>query len=442
MSSLENGHQRLVYVITYSRADTEKFPTRQSFAEAVLQGWQSCGLVVLHWVVSLEAHEETERDDQLNRYHFHMALKLAKRGRWLQVRRFLDENFSIKVNFSDNHNTYYSAYKYVTKEDTEPLYSQQHPRLSSVPRTEKALATKKRKAREESSMRQRKARKEKSLSVYDVTQIIMAKKIKTRLQLVCLAVEQNREGKSSLAEFIANKACKVDEALAIAKEFSEAETRYGRSKKTRLQLLHETKEGECCDGCEGRWFQAAVEVLCNNDISVVAFCKAVHTALRNGRGKYQNIFIHGPANSGKTFILSPLKSIYRTFCNPATGTFAWMGVEEAEVILLNDFRWSPAVIAWADLLQALEGDTVHFPAPKNFWNRDFELSDDTPFFATSDAPLVLIKGGCVDRINTEMMDVRWRFFYFWKQIPQSDQVSLNPCGRCFARLVFENVDDV
>ena len=78
------------------------------------------------------------------------------------------------------------------------------------------------------------------MSVYDVTQLIQAKKITTRLELVCLAVEQEREGKTSVAQFIANKGTKaVDEALAIAKEFSEAEAKLARSKKTRIQLLEE-----------------------------------------------------------------------------------------------------------------------------------------------------------------------------------------------------------
>ena len=44
--------------------------------------------------------------------------------------------------------------------------------------------------------------------------------------------------------------------------------------------------------------------------------------------------------------------LYRTILvHFETGTFAWLGAEEAEVIFLNDFRWSQAVIAWADLLQ-------------------------------------------------------------------------------------------
>ena len=82
-------------------------------------------------------------------------------------------------------------------------------------------------------------------------------------------------------------------------------------------------------------------------------------------------------------MLSPLKEIFNTFCNPATGTFTWVGVEEAEIILLNDFRWKPSIIAWADMLQLLEGDIVHLPAPKNFSKHDIELSKDTPVFDPS-----------------------------------------------------------
>ena len=80
------------------------------------------------------------------------------------------------------------------------------------------------------------------MSVYDIKQLIQAKKITTRLKLVCLAIEQERKGKTSVAEFISNKGTNaVDEALAIAKEFGEAEAKFARSKKTRVQLLEEYK---------------------------------------------------------------------------------------------------------------------------------------------------------------------------------------------------------
>ena len=61
-----------------------------------------------------------------------MAVKLAKRGRWLQVRNYLDERYGILVNISDNHSSYYTAYQYVTKEDHEALHSPKHPDLSDV----------------------------------------------------------------------------------------------------------------------------------------------------------------------------------------------------------------------------------------------------------------------------------------------------------------------
>ena len=104
--------------------------------------------------------------------------------------------------------------------------------------------------------------------------------------------------------------------------------------------------------------------------------------------------------------------IYKAFSNPAPGLFARIGLEEAEIIYLNDFWWHPKIIAWPQFLQALEGDTVHLPAPKNLCSKDIELSKDTPFSATSDAPLVLVKGGAMDRGNAEIMNCRWVFFPF------------------------------
>ena len=129
MADLGKQQQRIVYILTYSRADINKFPTRKSFADAVLQAWMASGYAVEHWVVSLEEHSmEQSGSEAINRpYHYHMALKLKRRGRWIQVRKYLEKEFGIQVNFSDHHNTYYSGYRYITKEDEEPLHSEPHP---------------------------------------------------------------------------------------------------------------------------------------------------------------------------------------------------------------------------------------------------------------------------------------------------------------------------
>ena len=277
MASLDLQTQRMVYIITYSRADTSKFPTRESqFSEAVIEAWRFFSINTLHWVVCIEAHANLRfvSGDDLNYYHFHMALKLEKRGRWLQVKKYLNEKFGIQVHFSDHHNGYYSTNKYVTKDDTEALHSLGHPDLTTVPKAEAAIAGKKRKAKEVSAGIKKK-RDEERLTVYEVFKIIQAKSITTKLELVCLATAQEREGKLCLAQFIANRGHKAgDEALALAKEFSTAESLMGRCKKTKVQILQEAKEGECVMGCAGEWFEAAHQVLVNQEITPKVFLRS------------------------------------------------------------------------------------------------------------------------------------------------------------------------
>lgn len=438
-SSLRSREQRLVYLVTYSRADLEKIPNREAFAEMVSLAWmEMAGVKVVQWVVARELHADAEATESHS--HYHMAMKLEKRARWLKVRKFLDDRYGVKVNFSSNHNTYYSAYKYTTKEDQDCVYSEGHPYLNNAPppRTEKAISGHKRKAARSAVVSKKRKR---GFSVYEVSQFIQAKNIKSRLQLMSIAASQNREGKTDLAEFICNRGGKtVDDCLAIAQELATAEAKFTRSQKTRIELLRENYTGECVANCNGKWMDAAVQLLNRNEISLSVFAQALFTLLEKGRGKYRNIFIHGVANCGKSFMLNPLKAIYGTFSNPATGTFAWVGAEEDEIIMLNDFRWKPSIIAWADMLLLLEGDIVHLPAPKNFSKSDIELSKDTPIFATSDAPIVFVKGGSVCHANTEMMNVRWRFFHFWRQIPPAEQLQLTPCGHCFSRLILENIN--
>ena len=122
-------------------------------------------------------------------------------------------------------------------------------------------------------------------------------------------------------------------------DMKNAEATLQRSQKSRMLLLEEAGEGDCVDGCDGR-------------------------------GKNRNLLLTGSTNCGKSFLLNPLKVIYRNFCNPATGTFALVGVENAECILLNDFRWSAQIIPWHDLLLMLEGNVVNLPAPKIHYSTD------------------------------------------------------------------------
>ena len=60
----------------------------------------------------------------------------------------------------------------------------------------------------------------------------------------------------------------------------------------------------------------AKEVLARNSIVRDDFAEAVGLLLDKGRGKYLNVYLKGPCNCGKTFLLNPLNTIYKTFSNP------------------------------------------------------------------------------------------------------------------------------
>ena len=97
-----------------------------------------------------------------------------------------------------------------------------------------------------------------------------------------------------------------------------------------------------------------------HELTVELFRTAVNELLLRGRSKNRSRLLTRPTNCGKSFLLNPLKVIYRTFSNPATGTFAWVGIKNVEcILLLNDFRWSAQIILWHDLLLMLEGNVVH-----------------------------------------------------------------------------------
>ena len=69
------------------------------------------------------------------------------------------------------------------------------------------------------------------------------------------------------------------------------------------------------DGCLGKWLVMAIDILNRNGIDVTVFAEAVRILLEKGRGKYHNIYLKGPTNCGKTFLLDPLNVIYNTFSN-------------------------------------------------------------------------------------------------------------------------------
>ena len=84
----------------------------------------------------------------------------------------MDATHDIKLNFSNHHDNYYSAYRYVVKEDTEFVLSQDHPDETGPPRT--TSATRKRRSDGGKLPKQNKRQR---LSVFDVFEMIQSRNI-------------------------------------------------------------------------------------------------------------------------------------------------------------------------------------------------------------------------------------------------------------------------
>ena len=430
---LYQNQSRSVYLVTYSQANKEEIPTHAFFAHALVKSFEHVGAEVIQWCCSEKNHEEGGT-------HYHVAMKLKRVTRWIGSKKYLKERHGITVHYSNRHHNYYSAWRYVTKSDESYEESEGHPDLKNngKPKTSKASETVKengRKRRSKSVNRKGKKAK-KRLTALEVSQVMLTKKITTMTELQALAYEQTKEGKQDLMQFLLNRSRKVvTELLETTWEIKQAGDKLERARKTRLQILQDTAKQECSAGCNGEWIRCAIEVLRNNNVNKAEFSRSVQELLEKGRGKYRNVMITGPANCGKTFILKPLTLIYDTFSNPASGSFAWIGVQEKECIFLNDFRWSTQLIPWHNLLLMLEGELVHLPAPKTHFSKDIQLVKDTPIFCTTKRPLLYVKNGIIDDRETDMMAVRWKMFEFKYQIPEESQRRIEPCPSCFAKFV-------
>ena len=418
---------RSVYLLTYSQATDEW--TRHAFAEAVVEEFENAEARVRQWTCSQENHQDGGK-------HFHMAVKLDRQKRWVKVRNNIAEYHGIQVHFSDKHTNYFDAWEYVTKEDPEFLQSEGHPDLSAgfVPRTASAMNAR-RTTSSSTCTGSQQTRGKRRFDALDLSDVIVAKDIKSKSELLKLANEQRQEGKRDLALYVLNNVEKCVKLINTTWEMENARIEMARQKKKRLELLQEFCETDCVANCNGQWLQCAIQSLQRNSYEVTEFSEAVRSLLQLGRGKHRNILITGPANCGKSFLLNPLAVVFRAFVNPAQNTFAWIGAEKSEVIYLNDLRWTDKLIPWNNFLQLLEGAEVHLSVPKNHSPEDIKFTRDTPIFATSIGKIRKYVAGVVHEGETEMMDCRWKIFKFSYQIRQADVKELQPCPHCFAQLI-------
>ena len=239
----------------------------------------------------------------------------------------LKDNHGVVVNFSDGHDNYYTAYRYVTKQDAEVYHSVGHPNLNEIgsPKTKNCIrayrsARKKRSLSidaQEKNAEKKKPGKVRCLNNLEVSEFITENNVKGYTKLLALAEAQKMEGEKDLANFILCRTTKaVEELIETTWRMKKAQTNIDRKKMSRMQLVRNARNGQCVKGCNRQWIECAHEVLKNNNIHPVVFYSALKELLTKGRGKFRNVLLVGCACSGKTFLFDPLCAMFKTFVNP------------------------------------------------------------------------------------------------------------------------------
>ena len=445
-----------IYLATYVHADAIRFPTRKSFGKFIVSAFNSGPgkIKATHWAVCVEPHPET------GDFHYHCSMSFPGTIKWKRPWEAMDAN-GVTVDFSDTHDYYISMYRYVTKDDPDVYLSPNHPDLAHIrsPRTKtcnavnrsrrgqkrpaaatNTAATKQQKQqqREEEERRERRSWNNK-LTKPQVSGWIIKKNLTTKIQMWAEAKRRRDQGECDLAEFMINISEKnLAELIEKSWLLENSEKILSEDSKDRLTRMAEALEQPCVtEDC--RWSEHAKEVLRANRIKYKEFAGAIYGALKYGRQKFRNVFISGPSNTAKTWILKPLKLIFgkRLFENPARDKFGWGGIERCQVAVLNDFRYHKDMIAWNDFLLLLEGETVKLIMPKNHHANNLELQpeQDIPFFGTALNKIEYSKFSPDYEGETAMMDSRWKRFQFSVKYEGQKRKDIKPCARCFAEFV-------
>ena len=271
----------------------------------------------------------------------------------------------------------------VTKKCNEKFQSNTKEKRSSATNTEKTTQPK----------IQKNVLKKKRLRNCNISDFMTKSNIRKESELMQAALQRSKNGEKDLQVFILNKSPKdLFDLIATTWKIQAVPETVACEHCSRISINRNHATGKCAANCQGEWLKCEKEVLQNNKTNVFFFAFALKNVFVRGRQKSTNILIVGPTNYGKSFLLNPIELMFKAFVNPATGRYAWVGIDECEVTYLNDFKWSTEIIAWSDFLLLLKDQTMNFSQPKNQYASDIciQRKNTIPFFAISKKPIEFI----------------------------------------------------
>ena len=402
----------------------------QTFQDLILDIHQAANIAPVEMVVFKEKHQRTNAAGE-RLIHWNSLVRYDDQHAWTVLgRKCMDQR--IRVDFAEHVKTWYDGVVYgriksmhKPQDDIDPSPRQWAASGRPTPFTEVLPAKWHKQGRQP---------KFSPLQAYDV---MVKNEVRSEAQAWMLAKKQDREGDRALLAFLLEHrgvASFIEKIVtAVTCDENARRVRVGR-----IGLLQEVIDKGTCTCAEPcLWLKLAREVLQSNGIQGL-FQQAIYEALANGRGKMMNVFLIGPTNAGKTFLIMPLKSLYRVYEPPDSGSYPLEEILGKEVILLNDFTWDEAWLKWPYLKRLLEGGSIPVARPKNRGS-NVEFNLDSPVIGTACCTIQLfVRDGrrlIVDQAETSQMNSRVRYLYLNQSISATRKCA--ECAHCAARLYME-----
>jgi len=408
--------------------------TRESFLEACKVAHTAAGVDVVEGAVFLEKHVRTDSAGQ-RLPHLNALVRAGVQFAWRGVGKKLFDLYKIRVDFAGNIRTWvdgviygFSPSEHKPREELDADYIQWSANGSPMP-LEEVLPLRLRSG----------AARETRLTPLQVYDMCTRQGVKDVESAWALAKAMEAEGDRGLLAWLFE--CRDVEGfvgkIRMANESAEAKRRENLG---RLGLLREAAQQTCTCDTPGQWLQLARETLQRNGI-LGSFQKALYESLDRGREKKTNLFLLGPTDAAKSFLLKPLTLLFRCYTQPDGGTHQLETLLGQELVYLNDFTWDEKWLGWAYLKTFMGGDHVSVARPKNRGG-NVEFTRDSPIIGTCCAPIQLfvrVHGNhfALHQAETDQMNARVTYIKMDIPVPPDAIVKCKACAKCGAVLYLE-----
>ena len=404
--------------------------TRSTFLDLVKAVYAGAGKRVLEAAVFLEPHRRT--DAAGNRLlHLNCLVRCDEQHRWGPLARAFRQQ-GVAVDFASNIKTWFDGVTYGTvasghkpREDLDSDPLQWAGTGAPTPFAEVLPA------------RWRGGRRAAKLTALQTYDLFVAKGIKTVTAAWALATDMSASGERGLLTSLLELR-DVEGFVQKVARAQDSQERLRCDSVGRLGLLLEAVAAPCVCTQPGLWRRLATETLDNNGVREV-FCGAIYKALAEGRKKKNNVFLVGPTNAAKSFLVKPLTLMYHTYTIPDGGSYQLEAILDAEVMFLNDFEWDPkeSWMRWSYFKDFLEGSKISVGRPKNRGGNVF-FDKDIPVVGTCPVPVQYVvhdgRRFAVHDGETSQMNSRLTYVSIGASMDEEKVAECPPCCRCVAEL--------